>query len=1717
MSEVKNQENDILNKTVEEGGSYGLIKKRLINEGELLQEKIEKLNNERQEEFGGTKSEIIGKVNVRTDNNCVPIDMASIGEHVIFGYDVFLGMKTEVKIEDVLSLYKLKENDGKFSVEKSKVEGSFLDNKEFKQSFNELFEYYKDAKLVQISKNTNYLLVTFRIGKSVNDIKVYRWLFNNDGTLTYKDDNGNKEVILPPTHNFEWIATTRKNFVDGKYPHVSVLDKIFVETIGGDLTVKLENNTEEGSGIFNEPVNDANQSLEDAKIYYSEIGNLIILKILPYREDNYRYLVFNSLTENIERIDSIGDSCIELPEQHGIIFPNGYYLENGDFKVFNDESQNLKYFQTISSPNGEDYMYIFFDSVEGFYTIYSYNLIQKQLQNPIHAHGYSLFSDGKFLIFRVSENLEATKVHPMRIWQTPYVSDDFFASLESDNNNTYLSNIGNSELVRAISDLYAVNQYIQKDEVTTALYEGLIKITTKSADDYHWLSDKEVNVIKEDLDKIIITSELIIEEFEKVKSIQKQAKEVLLAAQKSQKELVSEAKLTDKSAIADNVQILARLKRQLGHLISVKEQRYIDLLKVEAMENEIIEVKDSVNQVLLNVLQYENSFDDYFNRIIKIENELNETEKVVEIEPLEENAEEINNDIDLINNEVNEIEVKDATVITKILDTVSEVFAKLNQLKSKIKNKKKSFLSTEAKAEFASQFKLLSQSVSSSISKADSPDKCDEELSRLMGQIESLESKFSDFDDYLTDIYEKREEVCGIFESHKQQLVNEVQKRTSNIEKAATITLNSVTKKAEAFDEIDKINSYFASDTMILKLYTMIKDIRKLGDVVKADDIESRLKKIKDQSLRSLRDNKDIFEDGGNIMKMGKHRFSVNKNNVELIMLPKEDGLYFHLTNTDFYEKVGNEELYSLKDYWDIDLISESKHIYRAEYLAYSVLNCAENNLEDLSLELLIQEQKNENGLMKLIQKYSSTRYKEGYVKGVHDYDAEKILAKTLKMHTEAGLLKFSSKVRSYALLSEALEDKIDYSSIEEYKKASLLALKLNNRSHLDKIYKKMADQYKNMGLELSDREYYDMSNYIQELKLLNNKKAKLNVEVTKEGYALYNDFRSFQTLINLEFDSKISLENFNNLRDWIESFVEKSDKPEWKFFVEEATLIYFIQGHKFFKVEEKGLNLTATIEDLLGDHSLIEDTKLVISLDDFMNRAKFQQDVVVPSYERYIEIKQEITEEQKEELQLEDFKAKPLASFVRNKLITDSYLHLIGDNLAKQIGTVGDSKRTDLMGMLLLISPPGYGKTTLIEYVANKLGLVFMKINCPSLNHEVVSLDPAEAPDATAAKELEKLNLGLEMGNNVMLYLDDIQHTNPEFLQKFISLCDGTRKIDGVWKGKPKTYDMKGKKFAVCMAGNPYTESGEAFKIPDMLANRADIYNLGDMLSDQGGVFELSYIENSLTSNSVLAPLANRSLDDLYKMIDMSKGKNIPINELEHNYQPAEVNEIKNVLKIMNQIQKIVSKVNQQYIKSASTEDKYRVEPSFRLQGSYRNMNKMTEKVIPVMNEQEVTSLILDHYKGESQTLTVGSEDNYLKLKTMMNVITEDEQARYDSILSDFKRNKTMGDADTDGTSKIANQLDLINSSFKEFANKENIIIEDDTEENNDVQNEILLKSLDNYHEISSKNNDQMLKAIRYMVNTIKQNAPNQEKDQKIIEMFTTFNAYLESKNKKD
>ena len=146
---------------------------------------------------------------------------------------------------------------------------------------------------------------------------------------------------------------------------------------------------------------------------------------------------------------------------------------------------------------------------------------------------------------------------------------------------------------------------------------------------------------------------------------------------------------------------------------------------------------------------------------------------------------------------------------------------------------------------------------------------------------------------------------------------------------------------------------------------------------------------------------------------------------------------------------------------------------------------------------------------------------------------------------------------------------------------------------------------------------------------------------------------------------------------------------------------------------------------------------------------------------------------------------------------------------------------------------------------------------------------------------------------------------------------------------------------------------------------------------------------------------------------------------ELEGNHTKQEIQDYVSVLEKVITVRNDVLKVNEQYIKSAAMEDAYRTEPSFKLQGSYRDMNKLVAKIVPIMNEKELESLLLSHYESESQTLTTAAEANLLKYKEMAETITEVEATRWASIKETFvKNNKLKGFGDQNEMAQVLQQL---------------------------------------------------------------------------------------------
>jgi hypothetical protein len=100
---------------------------------------------------------------------------------------------------------------------------------------------------------------------------------------------------------------------------------------------------------------------------------------------------------------------------------------------------------------------------------------------------------------------------------------------------------------------------------------------------------------------------------------------------------------------------------------------------------------------------------------------------------------------------------------------------------------------------------------------------------------------------------------------------------------------------------------------------------------------------------------------------------------------------------------------------------------------------------------------------------------------------------------------------------------------------------------------------------------------------------------------------------------------------------------------------------------------------------------------------------------------------------------------------------------------------------------------------------------------------------------------------------------------------------------------------------------------------------------------------------------------------------------------------------------------------------------PPFRLQGSYRNMNQLAERIVPVMNDEEFEGVIDDHYLGEAQTLTTGAEANLLKLAELRGRLAPEQAAGWTEVKAAYLRERALGGAEDDPMTRAVGAVGLL------------------------------------------------------------------------------------------
>ncbi|QNS03194.1 DNA repair ATPase [Streptomyces xanthii] len=1581
-----------------DAGTYDVLRDRLAGQARQLAERAGELNERRLETFGSTGLALDGTEHLGTGHPAVARDVVAVGDLLLFGRTTPPhGGAGEPAVADVFTLH---DRDSLEPLEASAVPG-LLDDPEFVREFGALHRYYRAARLIRLRPLDGKLLAVFRTGDKADDIRVLRWSLTVDGRAAFLDARGDRDHVMPPAHDLRWTRTTRDDHVPGRHPHIAIPGAgLYVDTLDGTLTLKAEDDTETGEGIYSEPVDEPLQSLADAAVAHARVGPLVLLRVRPYKETTDRYLVHDTLTRRTVRLDGLGRTGRVLPDEQGVVFPGGHVLATGEHRSFDAlDTTGLEYERTVRSPNGEDVLYVFQAPGGERALLLSYNVIRKEFATPIACRGHALFDDGTLLVLRTAADAEPGRVHPVQRWRSPYVSDAHAAARPAGEGP--LARVGNADLVRGISDALAVARTVSgtADTPTTAAYEALVAACARATGQYHWLGDPELGALGEPLNALKATAEQVVTEYATVRDLTRQAADRLAECATRVTGLVRRIRGEAPRSAPEWVERITELRRAQGQLLALKEMRYADAARIDTLAAELADDITAAGQRAVTFLARPDAFAAHHEKTEALARRAEELTTVAESGALHDELRETGAQLQTVTEVVTGLDVADATVRATVLERIAEALAGVNRTRATLDVRRRELTAREGRAEFAAEFALLGQAVTGALAAADTPQACDEHLSRLVLQLEDLHGRFAESEEFLDDLEAKRTEIHEVFAARKQGLTDERARRAERLVGSAGRVLETVARRSAALDSADAVHTYFASDPLVAKVGRTIDELRALGDQVRADELAGRLTAARQEAVRALRDRADLYTDGGDTIRLGRHRFAVNTQPLELTLVPHGDAMAFAVTGTDYRAPVTDPAFAATRPYWEQHLASETPEVYRAEHLAARLLD--EHGAEALAAA---------DDLPALVRRAAEDAYDEGHERGVHDHDATEILTALLRLHAGAGLLRHTPAARAAAQLFWA-------HGLPEAEREPLArrARSLARARDTFGLAPAIDDFRRELGARM-DGDAAAAAYLFDEL------------STAPAGFVTSPRVRTFLDKFRRTVDGPAYEEDLRGLPDlgsrrqiveaWLQAYAASADPAgESAPDLPEAVAVELCPGLERY---DGAADLTATVTGLLGTHPRVSSRTLTVRLDELLARTRRFRTETVPGHRAYQKLRTRLAAAERDRLRLDEHRPHVLPTFVRGRLIDEVYLPLIGDNLAAQLSSAG--------GLLLLISPPGYGKTTLMEYVADRLGMILVKVNGPALGHGVTSLDPEEAPNAAARQEIEKVNFALEAGNNVLLHLDDIQHTSPELLQKFISLCDAQRRMEGVWNGRSRTYDLRGKRFAVCMAGNPYTESGARFRIPDMLANRADVWNLGDVLTGREEAFALSFVENALTANEHLAPLAGRDRADLDLLVRLAAGDpTARPDRLVHPYPPAERERVVAVLRHLLAARTTVLAVNAAYIASAAQDPATRTEPPFRLQGSYRDMNKIAARIDPAMNDDELDAVVSDHYASEAQTLTTGAEANLLKLAELRGTLTGGQLARWAEIKAGHVRARTLGGPETDPLVRAVAALGLL------------------------------------------------------------------------------------------
>src|SRR5690606_9267965 len=155
---------------------------------------------------------------------------------------------------------------------------------------------------------------------------------------------------------------------------------------------------------------------------------------------------------------------------------------------------------------------------------------------------------------------------------------------------------------------------ILRDEPYSELYVDLVRRCAAVLDSHLWLADAEAAGVDGVLRRIREAADLAVEEFDKVRRLQREAvRQVEEIRARCQEQFAALRRATFRT-VDDHVVHLTALRRLRGELITLRDVRYVDVGAIDALEAEVGARAEELAQACVKFLVQPEALDPYRRR-----------------------------------------------------------------------------------------------------------------------------------------------------------------------------------------------------------------------------------------------------------------------------------------------------------------------------------------------------------------------------------------------------------------------------------------------------------------------------------------------------------------------------------------------------------------------------------------------------------------------------------------------------------------------------------------------------------------------------------------------------------------------------------------------------------------------------------------------------------------------------------------------------------------------------------------------------------------------------------------------------------------------------------------------------------------------------------------------------------------------------------------------